>query len=796
LTANQAIIQTTGNNIANVNTPGYSRQNAVLETVPGQFTGGGYIGKGVALTSIQRTYSEFLTRQSALAGATSAGDSTRSDKLTQLESIFPGGTDGLGATISGMLNSFSDVASAPTDLTARTVTLTQIDEAASRMRAASKSLDDLQSATAQEISQKVDAINTLAKNIAAVNDQIAKAQGTGQSPNDLLDQRDQLVRDLNQYVQTSTISASDGTVGIFIGGSQALVLGNAATSLSVTRDDFNDPLKTKLALTRSGQTVTLDENTLGGGAVPGLLRFQNTDLVEGRNLLGRLTLAISTSMNDQQKLGLDLDGNPGGNVFTPTDLNTSGNILQPTAPATPNSAAAGNLTLNVSDTTKFVASNYDVVFSSANAGSITRRSDGVTTAFTFTPGTALANGTFAFHDAATGQNDLPSIDGLSLGSVTTSAPSAGDRFLLKPFSTSASNISAEFSTPRALAVASPWVGKMGSTNTGSLQLSSLAARTNPFPGATITPVTPVTLKFIGASQYIRSDDANYANYPDPTGTLVPPTAYNYTSGQAIEYTQTPKYPSPTVPFSVTSTLPSNTPVRLFPAAVDQLAVTNSALLSGGTYTIACTALTPGSPWTASFNVTDSASGITTPFSTSIDPTLPLNIPVTNIPGLSLNLTGDIRVGDSFDIAPATYTAPVLSNWSLTLQGAPKAGDTFTVVDIKDQVNNNGVDYKLNGDNASAMMNLRDVAMFDGSALTDGYASMIAQIGVRSQSATYSAKVSSSVAADLETQRTAISGVNLDEEASKLIQYQQAYQASAKIIQVAQSIFDTLIKTMG
>ena len=92
------------------------------------------------------------------------------------------------------------------------------------------------------------------------------------------------------------------------------------------------------------------------------------------------------------------------------------------------------------------------------------------------------------------------------------------------------------------------------------------------------------------------------------------------------------------------------------------------------------------------------------------------------------------------------------------------------------------------------MNLRDVAMFDGSALTDGYASLISQIGIRTQSANYSADVSNTIAANLEKDRTSVSGVNLDEEAAKLLQYQQAYQASAKVIQIAQGIFDTLMQT--
>jgi flagellar hook-associated protein 1 FlgK len=637
LQANQVALQTTGNNIANVNTPGYSRQTVVLQATQGQFTGSGYIGKGVDVQTIERNFSTFLTRQSALASSTSAADRTRSDKLTQLENIFSGGSTGLGAAINDMLNAFSDVASAPTDLTARTVVLTRVDETAARMRAASQSLDELQQGVTQELDQKVNAINSLAKSIASVNEQIARAQGSGQPANDLLDQRDQLVRDLNQYVQTTSIAADDGTVGIFIGGSQALVLGTTVSPVSLVKDDgtFGDTSKIKLAINRNGQVITLDENNLGGGEVSGLLRFQNTDLAEGRNLLGRLTLAVTASMNDQHKLGLDLDGNPGGNLFTPTVF-TNKNVLAATA----NSGTA-SLTLSISDATKLAASDYEVTFTSATTGSITRRSDGVIVTFPQTPSTAPF---------------LATLDGLNI-SMPAGTPSAGDQFLIKPFSTSASNVSSVFSTPRSLAVASPVAGALGAANTGSLQLSSLMARSNPIA------TTPVTITFTGANSYTRSDEI-------PANT----TTFTYTSGQVIE-----------------GTIPATSP---------------------------------------------------------------------------------------------------LSEWSLVLQGTPKAGDTFTVAPQPAAYRN------LNAGNASAMMNLRDAKMFDGAALTDGYAGLIAQIGIRTQSANYAAQVSSSIASSLETARTSVSGVNLDEEAAKLLQYQQAYQASAKMIQIAQSIFDTLIQGMG
>jgi flagellar hook-associated protein 1 FlgK len=627
LNANMVALQTIGNNIANANTVGYSRQVVNQTTVAGQYTGAGYIGKGVAIETIKRNYDQFLTRQSTLASSTQAGDVTRADNLTQLSNIFQGGTDGIGASINDMLNAFSDVASAPTDLTARTVALTRIDETARRMRAASQSLDDLQTGISQSLSEKISAVNTLAQNIADVNEQIARVQNNGQPPNDLLDKRDQLIKNLNQYVQTSSIPADDGTVGIYIGGSQALVLGTRPATLTLAKNDFGDPLQSKVVINRDGSSVTMDENTLGGGEVSGLLRFQNNDLVEGRNLLGRLTTAVTTSMNTQHALGLDLSGQPGGNLFTPVSVDT---VLQPVAPAIVNTGGA-DVHVAIADVTQFVASDYQVDFSSATAGSITRKSDGKITAFDFaTPPVT--------------------VDGLRLSNLGAGA-NPGDRFYLKPFSNAASNITREFSAASALAVASPIVGQMGSNNTGSLQLTSLATGVNPPANV------PVTISFTSANSYTRSDVAG---------------TFTYTSGQAI--------------------------------------------LGGGT---------PNA-------------------------------------------------------------------WSLVLQGSPRNLDSFTVQNITAT----SLDPKLNGGNATALMNLRDVATFDGAAMTDGYASLIAQIGIRTQSANYSATVSSNIATTAEKDRAGVSGVNLDEEAAKLLQYQQAYQASAKMIQIAQSIFDTLIQTLG
>lgn len=625
LQANQAVLQTTGNNIANVNTPGYSRQSVVLQNVAGQFSGSGYYGKGVEVLTVERMYSEFLTRQSALSSSVAAADTTRLEQLRQLEDIFQGGTTGLGASVSDMLNSFSDIVSAPTDLTARSVVLTRADEMAARFRAASGRLSDLRQGVSSELKDAVSAVNSLAGRIAAANDEIARAQGTGQTPNDLLDQRDQLIRELSQYVQTTIIPADDGSVGVFLAGSQPLVLGSMVSPVSLVADEFGDPAKAKLAMQRGGVSFVLEEATLGGGQIAGLLRFQNTDLVDAANLLGRMALAIGTAVNEQHRLGIDLSGNAGGDLFQLSALpagraaagNTGTASVQVTVQTTP-----------VSGSTAMAASNYEVSFTGAAAGSITRLSDGQVFAFAATP---------------------IQIDGLDIA-ISAGTAAAGDRFLITPFSAAATSMATAFSSPRALAMASPVVASAGAANQGTLAVASLSARSMPAPAA-------VTLTFTAPGSYTRSD----------TGA----TVYSYTPGQAIE----------------------------------------------------------------------------------------------------------------FDLAP-----PATTGWSLTLKGVAQAGDSYTVAPNAFPM--------LNAGNAEAMMALRDVAMFDGAALTDGYAGVMSQIGVRVQSAGFAAEVSQSIANNVEKDRTSVSGVNLDEEAAKLLQYQQAYQASAKMLQIAQSIFDTLLQTVG
>lgn len=653
LLANQVALQTTGHNIANVSVAGYSRQSVVMQTVPGQFTGAGYIGKGVNVATILRNHNELLTRQAAAAQAVQAADTTRAERVTQLQDVFQGGTSGLGAAISDMLNSLGDVINSPTDITARTVTLTRMDELAARMRSSAEQLQQIEVSVNEQLKTDVVRINSLASSVADINEQIARVKGNGQTPNDLLDQRDQLIRELNQYVQTTQIPADDGTVGVFVGGSQALVLGSTAAQLSIDESQlFPGSRQQGLYFLRPGAApVELNENMLGGGEVAGLLRFANQDLAEGRNLLGRMALAIGTTMNYQQSMGLTLDGQPGKPLFA----------LPAQVTGATSGSAQGRIDLSNAaalSPTKFAASDYEVRFSGTPpGGQVVRLSDGKA---------------FAFTDL----NDLRNqqIDGLTFDFDATPAPAANERVLFQPFASAAANLQMLVYSPRDLAAANPVNAAMGTANGGTLQLAGLKATGQ--PGALVLP---------------------------PNGDTANPPAFP--GGIQLQFHAGPP----------------------------------------GTY-----------------DVLNRGSAPPTTVATAQPYT----------PGQPIHIDG----------------------WSITLQGTPQDGDTVNIGNALDP--QYGDIYTRNAGNASALQQLRDVKMFDESTLADGYAGLMAQVGTRAQSAMYAAHLSDSIASNLEASRTAVSGVNLDEEAAKLIQYQQAYQASAKMLQVAQTIFDNLLQTMG
>ena len=637
MAANYAALQATGHNIANANVAGYSRQQVNLATAQGQFTGAGFFGRGVDVTTVTRSHNEFLTREAAGARALSAMDATRSEQLRRLETVFKPGEMGLGHATSELMNAMVDLSSRPADMATRQVVLARAAELAARFDEAGTALDDVQAGINSDLKSAVAAINGLATGIAQANQRIAALRGLGQPANDLLDERERLISQLSTHVKVSRVEADDGTMAIFVGGGQRLVLGAEAASLQVMQDP-SDASRSAVGVSDGGVQRTLDENALGGGSIAGLLRFQNDDLATARNLVGQLAAAVGGAVNQQQLRGLNLLP-PLGQVAS------SALFAMGPAQALPNAANArdvnGNplatVTLTITDASALRPSDYDLREDASNPGTyvLTRLQDGRTT--------TVASG------------DV--VDGMQID-FGVPPPQPGDRYLLQPVARAANGMSRLLDDPRDLAAASPLIGTTGPANTGTVRVASLV-------------VTAAPLPVPGAS-----------------------TRITFTNDSG-DYTW-----------------------EVFDAS--------NALVTSGTAT-----------WQAGQPV----------------PTPPLDI----------------------------------NGFTLQLAGVPRSGDIVTIepTPVSALATNNG--------NALALLALRDTAIVSGHTATDAWAQAIADVGVRAQSGKSAAAISDAVAGQAELARSSQDGVNLDEEAARLIQYQQSYQAAAKVLQVAQSLFDTLLQ---
>lgn len=357
-----AMMDTTGHNIANANTPGYSRQQVQISTEGGTYTGAGFFGRGVRVDTVARSTSDFLVKENNINGSNAAAGQSRLDKLKLLEKVLPTAENGLGYAASQVLNAFVDVANQPKDMSARQVVLARAQEWVSRMNTAGQQLADLQSGLVLDVESSVGKVNSLTKQIADINGSIAKFNGSGHQPNDLLDQRDLLVSKLSEQVQITTVPADDGTLSVFLGGGQLLVLGDSAQTLGTKRDTADSTL-TRVTLKVAGTERVLDSAQFTGGALAGLIQAQDSDLVSVKNMLNTFGANFADSLNQQQALGLDADGN------SQTNFDISGKAV--IKPLFTNTSTAAGISLNLTSPKGLAAASPLVATAtSTNAGTM------------------------------------------------------------------------------------------------------------------------------------------------------------------------------------------------------------------------------------------------------------------------------------------------------------------------------------------------------------------------------------------------------------------------------------------
>ena len=469
MAAAYAQLHTTGNNIANANVAGYSRQTVQLATTEGQFSGAGFIGRGVTVQTVARANNLFLSHQASATASTAQADATRLNLMKQLERVFGSGDAGLGAAATQLFNAFSDLAASPADLSARQAVLGRAEALASLVRSDSGQIEGLQASVTSDLRAAVGEVNTLAAEVAKLNGRIAEALSQGHTPNDLLDHRDQLIQSISEKIEVHTIGSGDGSVSLFIAGGQSLVLGSSANKL-LARPDAFDPSRVGLAASIAGQVVPLATRSLGGGSLAGLLNFQDSELADARSRLGRGAAALASAVNQQQSFGLDLSGAAGGPLFS-----IGASLALPAASnAKSGGAFSAIVGVTITDGKALKASEYQLENDPAAPGlyRLTRLSDGQ-----------------VFGGLASGDG----VDGFSFA-IGAPAPAAGDKFLVKPSSLAAGNFALAVKDPRAIAAANPVTAVAGATNSGTAAIASLAISAAP-----TAPYSALTLRFNDAA---------------------------------------------------------------------------------------------------------------------------------------------------------------------------------------------------------------------------------------------------------------------------------------------------------
>jgi len=330
LTAAQAGINTTGHNVANANTPGFSRQQVMVSSAGAQGGPSGYSGMGVQVDTVRRIYDGFLTNQ--LNQSTTAGSalSTYSGQMGRINNLLADRTVGVSPAISKFYDGVGAVASNPADPAARQEMIGRANSLVSQLSTANQFLSDQQQSINQQIDTTVQQINSFAQRISNLNAAIvdARASVSGQVPNDLLDQRDQLINGLNKLVAVTVIQDGDG-VNLSVGNGQTLLSGTRVFPLNAVQS-ATDPARTALAYTAAdGTTVELSDTSVSGGSLGGLLQFRREALDSVQNELGRIAIGLAMSFNEQHVKGLDAAGQPGQDFFsvaTPVPIVNSDNM--------------------------------------------------------------------------------------------------------------------------------------------------------------------------------------------------------------------------------------------------------------------------------------------------------------------------------------------------------------------------------------------------------------------------------------------------------------------------------------
>ncbi|MFP1878006.1 flagellar hook-associated protein FlgK [Lonsdalea quercina] len=426
LKAANVALSTSSNNISNVYTEGYSKQSVSLAQNAGTQKPYGTVGNGVSIVSVDRAYDSLVTSQLRAASSNYASTSAYSDQVSQIDNLLSDSDNSLSTLMSSFFSSLQSLSTNASDSSARQTVISSAQSMVTQFKSTDKYLQDMDSSINSELKTSVSQINTYSKQIADLNEKIVQLGSGSSSANALLDQRDQLITEMSQFVGVTT-TTQDSMVSVSLSNGMTLVQGDKSYDL-VTVTSPDDPSRVEVAYDNGiSDPIQLSADSLESGSVSGLLTFRTETLDSARNQLGLMALTLANSFNTQHKEGVDLNGDVGTDFFS---------FTQPSVVSNTNNTGSAALTATYSDTTAVKASDYTLKYTNG-AWAVTRNSDGASVDYT--------SGT---DDSG---NPTLSFDGVQV--AVSGTATSGDKFTLNTTSEVISNMSVAITDTAKIAAA-------------------------------------------------------------------------------------------------------------------------------------------------------------------------------------------------------------------------------------------------------------------------------------------------------------------------------------------------------
>lgn len=757
LAAAQLGIATSGHNIANANTPGYSRQILLQSAAAAQNDGGSFIGQGTKVGDVKRIYNQFIAQQVNSTQSSKNSASTYLEQISQISNLLSDQTVGISPVMQEFFSATQNLAATPNGTAgaaARQSVLSTASGLSARVKSLGGRLDQLAEEVNNRISQTVTDINGVAKQISELNDFIETAQSVsgGAVPNDLLDQRDYAITQLSKLTNVTVVEQS-GKYNVFIGTGQALVLGSKVNTLQPV-NSTTEPGRLQVAYESNGKSVTLSEASITGGQLGGLFSFRSNSLDVARNSLGRIAVSIATKFNDQHRLGQDLNSQAGADFFTiagPVGLPASTNVS--TARVNASFVDVGALTL----------SDYRVQYLADSGGGpnyfkITRVADGAVQTSTTLPAV---------------------VDGLSFSLGYNTAvppvmvtPSLNDEFLIKPTANAASSFAVAISDTSKIAAGAAVNSSLPSTNLGTGKFSSgvldsLVASSSNSATAVIGSVAlddaykaatfaaPLTLTYVAGSTSLSGF---------PIGALVSVTSGGTTSNYEVAAVANPAATPPRV-----VNVPYTSGATMRYGGVGFVIKNNPAVPSNGeTFTLG------SSIPVAATRLTYNSAG-------------------NNFTGFPANANVTVTNGSTVTSYVAGSAIPYIEGATISFNGLSfVASGSYSNGDVVNISNNAGATGDNRNATSLAALQTKNTIASGSTTFQGAYGQLVSLAGSKAHEMEVTHSAEKKLLAQAEQAQQSESGVNLDEEASNLLRYQQAYQAAGKLMQIASQLFDALL----